>query len=96
VAPGGRAGRGVSGGDDGVDREIFPLRRLAPGSSARVVHLAAADPSQLLRLSNLGIVPGVAIELVQMRPAAVLVVGEMQVALDPEITEGIWVKRIDG
>lgn len=77
------------------DREIFALRRLAPGSRARVVHLAPAEPEQLLRLSNLGLVPGVVIELRQMRPAAIIAIGETQIALDPEITEGIWVKRAE-
>jgi DtxR family Mn-dependent transcriptional regulator len=81
--------------DDGRDREIFTLRKLGVGERARVVHLAAVDSDQLLRLSNLGIVPGVEVQLAQMRPAAVILLGPMQVALDPEITDGIWVKRVD-
>jgi Fe2+ transport system protein FeoA len=80
---------------DGGDREILALSRVKIGERVRVVHLATSHPDQLLRLSNLGIVPGAVVELRQRRPAVVLAVGESRVALDPEITEGIWVKAAE-
>jgi len=79
----------------GDDREILALRRVPSGGRARVVHLAPAHTEQLLRLSNLGLVPGVVVEVLQTRPAFVLAIGETRVALDAEITDGIWVKRVD-
>jgi Fe2+ transport system protein FeoA len=80
---------------DGGDREILALSRVKIGERVRVVHLAPSHPDQLLRLSNLGIVPGAVVDLRQRRPAVVLAVGESRVALDPEITEGIWVKAVE-
>lgn len=85
----------MSGETDGGDREILALSRAAVGDRVRVVHLAPSHPDQLLRLSNLGIVPGAVLDLRQKRPAVVLAIGETRVALDPEITDGIWVKVAD-
>jgi Fe2+ transport system protein FeoA len=45
-----------------------------------------------VKLSSLGIMPGVEITLVQRRPAVVVRIAESQVALDPEVAEDIWIE----
>jgi DtxR family Mn-dependent transcriptional regulator len=73
---------------------VQPLDRLAVGQKARVVYIAPREPARLVRLSNLGIVPGVILELQQRSPAAVLRVGETTLAVEPEIAAEIYVKRV--
>lgn len=83
-----------SGGSRRVEPLVQPLGQLKPGDEARIVHLASRHPDQLTRLSNLGVVPGAVIRLRQRRPAAVIAIGETQLAIDPEITELIYVRRL--
>ena len=65
---------------------------LAAGESGTIARVASADPSRLVKLSSLGIMPGVEITLVQRRPAVVVRIAESQVALDPEVAEDIWIE----
>ncbi len=74
---------------------VQPLDQLAAGESARIVYIAPKHPDQLVRLSNLGVVPGAAVRLQQKRPATVIAIGETTLAVDSEITEDIYVKRLD-
>jgi DtxR family Mn-dependent transcriptional regulator len=74
---------------------VRPLPQLAPGDEARIVYIVPAHPEQLVRLSNLGVVPGSTIRLRQSRPAFVLRVGETTLALDSEIAREIYVKKLD-
>jgi Fe2+ transport system protein FeoA len=53
---------------------------------------AARATSRLARLSAFGLVPGSDVELLQRRPAAVLRVGETELALGDDVLERIWVK----
>jgi len=74
---------------------VRPLPQLAPGDEAKIVYIVPAHPDQLVRLSNLGVVPGSTIRLRQSRPAFVLRVGETTLALDSEIAREIYVKKLD-
>jgi len=78
-----------------VEPLVQPLDQLLPGDVARVVYLVPRHVDQLVRLSNLGVVPGAMVQLRQRRPASVLAIGETELALDPEIIGEIYVKRID-
>jgi DtxR family Mn-dependent transcriptional regulator len=75
---------------------VQPLLRLAPGQSGRIVHIVPGKPGRLVRLSNLGVVPGATVCLQQSRPAAVIRVGETTLALDAEIASEIYVSRAAG
>lgn len=73
---------------------VQPLHRLAVGDSARIAYIVPKDPERLVRLSNLGVVPGTTIRLRQKRPATVISIGETTLAIDREIAEELYVKRI--
>jgi Fe2+ transport system protein FeoA len=76
---------------------VRPLDRLPVGARAEIVYLSPREPDQLVRLANLGLVPGATVHLQQTSPAAVIRVGETTLALDPEIAGEIYVKpRHDG
>ena len=73
---------------------VQPLDRLPVGTEARIVYIVPEDTELLTRLSSLGILPSVTVRLQQIRPAAVLLVGETTLALDPAIASRIYVKRL--
>jgi Fe2+ transport system protein FeoA len=63
------------------------------GEDVQVVGIASPHPDRLVRLSGMGIVPGATIQVRQRTPATVLAIGETLLALDPEITAGILIRR---
>jgi DtxR family transcriptional regulator, Mn-dependent transcriptional regulator len=73
---------------------VQPLDQLPVGTDARIVYIVPRDPELLTRLSSLGILPAVTVRLDQVRPAAVLRIGETTLALDPQIASQIYVKRL--
>ena len=76
-----------------VEPLVQPLSRLPVGCDARIVYIAPREAARLVRLSNLGIVPGAVIQLQQTKPAAVLRVGETTLAVEPEVAGEIYVRR---
>ncbi len=77
-----------------VEPLVQPLDRLAVGERGRIVYIVPREPDRLVRLSNLGILPGATIALQQRSPAAVIRVGETTLAMDPAIAGEIYVRRI--
>jgi Fe2+ transport system protein FeoA len=75
-----------------VANVVLPLSELPVGREGRVVHIAPREPMRRLQLSHLGVMPGALVCLQQIRPAAVVRVGETMLALDPEIAAEIYVR----
>ena len=69
-----------------------PLYGLSVGESGTIARVVAQDPGRLVKLSSLGLMPGVEVTLLQRRPAVVVRVAETHVALDPEVAEDIWIE----
>ncbi len=76
-----------------VEPLVQPLDRLPVGFRGRIVYIVPREPQRLVKLSNLGIVPGAMIHLQQKSPAAVLRIAETTLAVDPAIAAEIYVKR---
>lgn len=70
---------------------VMPLNQGEVGNDYRIVFMAPKYHSLLERLSGLGVTPGASLHLSQKRPSFVLKVEETEVALDEEITGGIYV-----
>jgi DtxR family Mn-dependent transcriptional regulator len=77
-----------------VEPLVQPLDRLGVGERGRIVYIVPREPERLVRLSNLGIVPGATITLQQRSPAAVLRIGETTLAMDTAIAAEIFVRKI--
>jgi DtxR family Mn-dependent transcriptional regulator len=77
-----------------VEPLVQPLDRLGVGERGRIVYIVPRDSERLVRLSNLGIVPGATVSLQQKSPAAVLRMGETTLAMDPAIAGEIYVRRV--
>ncbi|MCX7918789.1 MAG: metal-dependent transcriptional regulator [bacterium] len=72
---------------------IVPLSRLSTGESGRVAYVLTQNHPEIHRLLTVGIVPGSKVRLHQTYPAYVIQVGEMQLAMEQEIAEHIYVRR---
>jgi ferrous iron transport protein A len=69
-----------------------PVSRLRPGESGMIVRIASNAPERLVKLSSLGVMPGVRVTLVQRNPAVVLQIAETSIALDAEVADDILVE----
>jgi len=76
-----------------IEPLVQPLDCLPLGRDARIVYIAPREATRLVRLSHLGIVPGAVVQLQQIRPAAVIRVGETTLAVEPEVAGEIYVRR---
>lgn len=72
--------------------EEIPLTRLRPGEKALVAALPAGR-RDLARLLAFGILPGVAVEVLQTFPVYVLSLGNTRLAIDKQIAGQIMVGR---
>jgi DtxR family Mn-dependent transcriptional regulator len=71
---------------------VLPLSELSPGDRGRVAYLRTGDSRRLQKLLALGILPGVAVEMLQRFPSFVFQIGHSQMAVDREMAEGIQVR----
>jgi DtxR family Mn-dependent transcriptional regulator len=78
-----------------VEPLVQPLDKLPVGRPAKIVYIVPRDPGRLVKLSDLGLVPGVEVRLQQKRPATVLALGETTLALDRDIVSEIYVKKVE-
>ena len=78
--------------------EVKPLvQRLSDfevGQDARIVFMSTKYHDRFDRLSTMGIIPGTVVHLHQKRPSYVIEIDETTLALDKEIADGIFVKKV--
>ena len=77
----------------GAGHPVQTLDHLRPGETARVLKVSAAEIPMLMKLSQLGLVPGAEVRMQQSRPAAVVRVGETTVALQRAVACLVHVRR---
>ena len=65
--------------------------QLQVGESARIAYFSTKEHSRLLKLSALGITPGVTLKLIQKWPACVVQCEETEVAFEPDVARNIFV-----
>ena len=69
---------------------VVSCDQLRVGESARVAYFSTREHSRLLKLSALGISPGISVKLIQKWPAYVIQCEETEVALEPEVAKNIY------
>lgn len=74
-----------------IEPLVVSLRDLKVGALAKVVFIRT---QAMDRLSSIGLVPGIAVKLVQRRPTYVLGIDETTIAIDEDIATGIYVKQV--
>jgi Fe2+ transport system protein FeoA len=69
------------------------LSTLRSGESGIIARIALGSAERQVKLSSLGVMPGVKVTLVQRYPAVVLQIAETSIALDVEVADDILVHR---
>jgi DtxR family Mn-dependent transcriptional regulator len=80
---------------DKVTPVVVSCDQLSIGESARVAYFSTKEHSRLLKLSSLGISPGITVRLIQKWPACVVQCEETEIALEPEVAKNIYVRVSD-
>lgn len=76
------------------EKFVVSLTALKKGESGVIAYIKAGDSKQLHKLMAMGIVPGNPITLNHAFPSFVFTVGYSQYAVDKDMAEAIYVKRI--
>ena len=72
-----------------------PLSFLLPGAKARVEAIDdAVDPTQREQLVAYGLAPDRPLLVLQQRPMIILMIDEVELALEADVARHVWVKRI--
>jgi DtxR family Mn-dependent transcriptional regulator len=77
-----------------IESIVIPLIKLRPGESGKIVYVLTHNHPQLHRLMSFGIVPAATVLLHQKSPSVIIQIEETQVALEEEIAEEIFIKKI--
>ncbi len=78
-----------------IEPIIITLGKFEAGSKGKIAYLALQNHPDLHRLLALGLVPGTLFNLHQTFPTFVIEVGETTIALEQEIAEKIYVRKVD-
>lgn len=73
---------------------VMPLCDLTPGDYGRIVFITPKNHARLDRLGSMGIMPDCVIKLHQKRPSYVIEIGETALAIDSEISQEIFVRKV--
>ncbi len=77
-----------------IEPIITSLKNLVPGSKGKIAYLLLYNHPDLHKLLSFGLVPGTVFSLHQTFPTFVIEIGETTLALESEIAEKIFVRRI--
>jgi DtxR family transcriptional regulator, Mn-dependent transcriptional regulator len=70
---------------------VVSCDQLRVGESARVAYFSTREHSRLVKLSALGISPGISVRLIQKWPAYVIQCEETEIALESDVAKNIYV-----
>lgn len=73
---------------------VVRLSDFEVGKPGKIVFIRTSESSRISRLSSFGIIPGTIIKLIQKKPSIVLQVDETTIALDPELSKEIFIKKV--
>jgi DtxR family Mn-dependent transcriptional regulator len=73
---------------------VIRATELEKGSKGTVAFLQVQNNNKLQKLMAMGILPGVALEVVQKFPSFVLKVGHVHIAMDKKMAQAILVRRL--
>ncbi|MBI4711860.1 MAG: FeoA domain-containing protein [Planctomycetes bacterium] len=73
---------------------IVPLPSLKSGESGKIVYVVTKHHHRLDHLTSLGILPAVTVKMHQTFPSYVVRVGQTDIAMDNEVIQDIYVRKI--
>ena len=75
---------------------VAPLSSLEAAEEGRVAYINAGQPGQLQKLMAMGVLPGMALKMIQTFPSFVFQVGQTQYAVDRELADCVYVRLNNG
>jgi DtxR family Mn-dependent transcriptional regulator len=73
---------------------VVSCDRLSIGESGRIAYVSTRDHARLMKLTTLGVTPGIDVKLLQKWPSYVIQCEETEIALEEEIARNIYVWRV--
>lgn len=70
----------------------LPVSQLSAGMHGRVVRIQTSNAARLHKLTSMGLLPGMPIELLQRFPSFLIKVGQTQLAIDKEMALAIYIR----
>jgi len=77
----------------GINKVISSLSDLNKNQKGKVAYIHTQDNQKLQKLMAMGILPGIAVTLLQKFPSYVLQTGQSQFAIDKELADCIFVRK---
>ncbi|RMF59952.1 MAG: DtxR family transcriptional regulator [Calditrichaeota bacterium] len=77
-----------------IEPVVQKLTQIPVGENARIVYMLPSYQKRWKQLHQYGLYPGNEIKLIQKKPSYVVQIGETTLALDTEICQEIYVKRL--
>jgi DtxR family Mn-dependent transcriptional regulator len=71
---------------------VTPLSSMEPAEEGRVAYINAAEPGHLQKLMAMGVLPGMALRMIQTFPSFVFQVGQTQYAVDRDLADCVYVR----
>jgi DtxR family Mn-dependent transcriptional regulator len=75
---------------------VSPLSSMEAEEAGRVAYINAAEPGHLQKLMAMGVLPGMALRMIQTFPSFVFQVGQTQYAVDRELADCVYVRLDNG
>ena len=75
-----------------IGKVVSPLSGLKPRQKGSVAYIHTKDDKRLQKLMAMGVLPGMAISLVQSFPSYVFQIGQSQFAIDKELADCVFVR----
>ncbi len=75
-----------------IGKVVSPLADLKPKQKGSVAYIHTKDDKKLQKLMAMGVLPGMAISLIQSFPSYVFQIGQSQFAIDKDLAECIFVR----
>lgn len=77
-----------------AEKSVLPLSELEPQSKVKIAYIHTQNHQILKRIMAMAILPGQEILLLQRFPSYVFQIGKSQFAIDQELAEHIYVRRL--
>jgi DtxR family Mn-dependent transcriptional regulator len=75
---------------------VSPLSSMEAAEEGRVAYINAREPGQLQKLMAMGVLPGMALRMIQTFPSFVFQVGQTQYAVDRDLADCVYVRLNNG
>ena len=75
---------------------VSPLSSLEPEEEGQVAYINAGEPGHLQKLMAMGVLPGMALRMIQTFPSYVFQVGQTQYAVDRDLADCVYVRLGNG